>query len=134
MKFDKNSCLFGRINNKKFRIFPRDTETHQSVINFLTKRKYDFNTYTPINEKIINVIIKGLDHIDDADIVKENLVDIGFVPHKVQKHITGYMRKNEIKSNLWHIVLQPNTNVKELFKVKVIENAIVKFEFMKKPE
>lgn len=133
-KLPPSSCLFGRINNGKFRIFPRDCQTRQIVIGFLTKRKYQFNTYTPIDEKMINVIIKGLDHIDDPDTVKENLAEHGFVPNKIQKHVTGYMRKNDVKSNLWHIVLQPNTDIKALFAIRVIDNAIVKFEFLKKPK
>lgn len=133
-KFPQNSCIFGRINNRKFRVFPCDSETRRNVIDFLTKRKYDFNTYTPSDEKMINVIIKGLDHIDDPEMVKHNLAAKGFVPYKVQKHTTGYMRKNNVKSNLWHIVLQPNTDTNALFKVRVIENAVVKFEFLKKPK
>lgn len=131
-RIPSNSCLFGRVNNGKFRVFPADNKTRVILINFLSKRKYQFNTYTPTDEKIINVVIKGLDHIDDPDIIKENLAAEGFVPHKVQKHITGYMRKNQVKSNLWHVILQPNTDTKALFGIKVIENAIVKFEFLKK--
>lgn len=132
----QNSCLFGRVNNGKFRVFARDANTRTSLIDFLTERKYEyeFNSYTPSDEKMINVIIKGLDHIDDPEIIIENLTYEGFVPHKVQKRVTGYMRKNNIKSNLWHIVLLPNTDTKALFEIRVIENAIVKFEFLKKPE
>lgn len=58
------------------------------------------------------------------------------LPIKVfkKKDITGYMRKNNIKSNLWLIVLQPNTDTSELFKIKSIDHAIVKFDFLRKPK
>lgn len=83
---------------------------------------------------MINVLIKGLDHIDDAEAIKSELALKGFVPHQIKKHVTGYMRKNNTTSNLWLIVLQPNTDTKELFKIKAIDHAIVKFEFLRKPK
>lgn len=43
------------------------------------------------------------------------------------------MRKNKVASSIWHLVLQPNTDTKELFKKKNIGPHIVKYEFMRKP-
>lgn len=130
----KDSCLFGRVNNGKFRVFPKDAATRADLIKFIEGKNIGYNTYTPSAEKMINVLIKGLDHIDDANVIEEELANKGFTPHKIQKHVTGYMRKNNIKSSLWHIVLLPNTDTKELFGIKVIDNAIVKFEFLRKPK
>lgn len=129
-----NSCLYQRINNNKFRVLPMDIETRQKVIDFAKEQNIEYNTYTPSEEKMINVLIKGLDHIEDQNVIVDALAEKGFVPHKIQKHVTGYMRKNNIKSNLWLIVLQPNTDTKELFKIKSIESAIIKFEFLRKPK
>lgn len=130
----KDSCLFSRINNAKFRVIPRDATVRASVIEFLNERKNEFNTYTPSDEKIVNVLIRGLDHVDDEQIILDALAENNFVPHKVQKYVTGYMRHNKIKSNLWLITLQPNTDTNELFKIKAIEHAIIKWEFLKKPK
>lgn len=130
----KDSCLFGRVNNGKFRVFTNDAPTRLVLIEFLKKKSITFNTYTPSDEKMVNVLIKGLDHIDDSDAIKDALALKGFEPIKIQKHITGYMRKNNIKSNLWLIVLQPNTDTNELFKIKAIDRAIVKFDFLRKPK
>lgn len=129
-----NSCLYSRINNMKFRVIPSDDKTRTMVIDFLNKKKYNFNTYTPSDSKMINVLLKGLDHIDDVNVIKNELAEKGFEPYQIKKHITGYMRKNNSSSNLWLIVLQPNTDTKELFKIKAIDHAIVKFEFMRKPK
>lgn len=129
-----DSCLFGRVNNGKFRVFPCDAATRLDLINLLKQKEYKYNTYTPSDEKMINVLIKGLDHIDDEDTIKRELSAKGFEPAKIQKHVTGYMRKNNIKSNLWLIVLQPNTDTNELFKIRAIDRAIVKFEFLRKPK
>lgn len=129
-----NSCLFQRVNNTKFRVLPTDAQTRQKVIEIAKEQKFEYNTYTPSEEKMVNVLIKGLDHIDDSKVIEAALAAKGFAPYKIQKHITGYMRKNSIKSNLWLIVLQPNTDTAELFRIKSIESAIIKFEFLRKPK
>lgn len=129
-----NSCLFQRINNNKFRVLPIDTATRLKVIDLAKQQNIQYNTYTPNEEKMMNVLIKGLDHIEDESVIKDALAEKGFVPHKIQKYITGYMRKEKVKSNLWLIVLQPNTDTSELFKIRSIENAIIKFEFLRKPK
>lgn len=129
-----NSCLYSRVNNMKFRVLPSDAKTRSIVIDYLREKNYNYNTYTPSDSKMINVIIKGLDHIDDVDTIKCELAEKGFEPYQIKKHITGYMRKNNSKSNLWLIVLQPNSDTKELFKIKAIDHAIVKFEFLRKPK
>lgn len=129
-----DSCLFSRINNTKFRVFPRDVSVRTSLIELLEERKYDFNTYTPSDEKMINVIIRGLEHIEDEQVILDELAENGFVPHKVQKYITGYMRHNKIGSNLWRVTLLPNTDTSQLFQIKAIDHAIIKWEFLKKPK
>lgn len=129
-----DSCLYSRINNMKFRVIPSDDKTRTMVIEYLTNKNYNFNTYTPSDSKMINVLLKGLDHINDVNVIKNELAEKGFEPYQIKKHITGYMRKNNSNSNLWLIVLQPNTDTKELFKIKAIDHAIVKFEFMRKPK
>lgn len=129
-----DSCLFGRVNNGKFRVFACNETTRSNLIDFLKKKNYNYNTYTPSTEKMINVLIKGLDHIDEPRVIEDALANKGFVPHKIIKHVTGYMRKNDLKSNLWLVVLQPNTDTNELFKIKAIDHAIVKFEFLRKPK
>lgn len=38
-------------------------------------------------EKMINVLIQGLDHIEDSSVIKNALADNGSVPQKIQKHV-----------------------------------------------
>lgn len=65
--------------------------------------------------------------------IEEELKTIGIEPKEIKRHVTGYMRKNKVASSIWHLVLQPNTDTKELFKKKNIGPHIVKYEFMRKP-
>lgn len=130
----RDSCFFSRINNTKFRVIPCNATVRGSLIEFLTERKYQFNTYTPSDEKMVNVIVRGIEHITEENVIIDELSVHGFVPHKVQKYVTGYMRHNKVSSNLWLLTLLPNTDTNELFKMKAIDHAIVKFEFLKKPK
>lgn len=58
----KFACVFSKINKSKFRVFPRTSEMRDKVIEFLSDRGYNFNTYTPADEKYINILIKKHRH------------------------------------------------------------------------
>lgn len=98
-----SKCLYSRVNNTKFRVLPCDAATRDIVIKYLKEKKYEYNTYTPNESKMINVLIKGLDHIEEPEVIRTELAEKGFEPYQIKKHITGYMRQNGNKSNLWLI-------------------------------
>lgn len=87
------------------RIFTNGKDSKSNLITWLKERKYKFNTYTLADEKKINVLLKNADHIDDSTVIRANLAQSGILPSRVQPYVTGYMRKNKIKSKLWHIIL-----------------------------
>lgn len=130
--FPKGSLIFWRINKSKFRIFPKTSELRDKLIEYLSLRGYHFNTYKQQDEKLINILIKNTD-IDDAELIRDELVSIGIEPHTIKRYETGYMRKNGIESKIWHLILHPNTDTKSLFEKKNIGSHIVKYEHMKKP-
>lgn len=130
--FDIKTFYCQTVNKSKLRIFTNGKDSRSNLITWLKERKYKFNTYTPADEKKINVLLKNADHIDDSSVIRANLAQSGILPCRVQPYVTGYMRKNKIKSKLWHIILEPGTDIKALFKIKYIEGAVVSFEFLKK--
>lgn len=128
----KFSCTYAKVNKSKFRIFSNNKEIRQKIIEFLSDRGYHFNTYTPPDEKMVNILLKNTD-IEDADFIKEELLSIGIEPVKVQRHTTGYMRQNNVAPKIWHLILKPNTDTKVLFNKRNIGPYIVKYEYMRKP-
>lgn len=129
----KNSCTFTSINRSKFRINASDKEVREQIIQLLKERNIQYNTYTPKDEKMINVLLKGCE-TNEIAIIEETLQNNNIQPHKIQKFTTGYMRQNKTDSNIWQIILKPNTNTNKLFEIKTIDYWSVKWEYMKKPK
>lgn len=128
----RHSFVFGKINKGKFRIIARDSDVRQKIITFLKSRGYQFNTYTPSNEKMKNVLLKGCE-VDEESLIVDALARQNISPHKVQRFTTGFMRANNIQSRIWQITLLPNTDIKVVFGIRYIEQCAVKWEFMAKP-
>lgn len=119
------SCNFSKI-------FPKTNEIRNRLIDLLNESKINFNTYTPADEKMQNVLLKGTEISDKKDI-EEALNKNGIEPHKIQRFETGYMRKEGIQSNIWQIVLLPNTDIKSIFSIKYVAEWSVKWQLMRKP-
>lgn len=127
----KHSCVFNQINKSKFRIVPKDNTIREKVIEFLKTRGYHFNTYTPTNEKMISILLKGSE-ISDSELISDAIQKVGITPHKIQRYTTGFMRKNNIISDIWQIILLPGTDTKLLLGIKYIDSWSVRWEFMHK--
>lgn len=79
-----------------------------------------------------NILLKGTE-IHDMQTIKEALEKVGIQPHNIQTFETGYMRQNNIQSNIWQITLQPKTDTNTILNIRYIAEWSVKWELMKKP-
>lgn len=125
------SCIFTRVKKSKMRVLPKTVEVRNKLIDLLRKRNIDYNTYTPSDERMQSLLLKGTE-IEDAQEIIDTLNDHGIVPHNVQLYETGYMRKNNIKSNIWQITLQPKTDTNTLTNIRYIAEWSVKWELQRK--
>lgn len=125
------SCVFTRINKSKIRVLPKSIEMRNKLIALLRSKNINYNTYTPSDEKMQSVLLKGTE-IDDSQIITDTLNEHGIVPHNVQRYETGYMRKNQIQSNIWQITLQPKTETSTLTNIRYIADWSVKWELQRK--
>lgn len=130
--FPKGSLIFWRINKSKFRVFAKSLELREKLIEYLSSRGIHFNTYKHKDEKLINILIKNSD-IDDEELIRSELLSIGIEPHTIKRYETGHMRKNNVESKIWHLLLHPNTDTQALFEKRNIGAHIVKYEYLKKP-
>lgn len=127
------SCVFNKINKSKMRIIPKSTEVRDKLLQLLNDRKINFNTYTPHDDKMQNILLKETE-TEHVKTIEEALTRNSIIPHKIQRFETGYMRKNGIKSNIWQITLQPKTDTNAILNIRYIAEWSVKWEIMKKPQ
>lgn len=114
------------------RVTTKTTNIRKKLIELLQDRKIQYNTYTPSDDRMQNILLKGTD-IDNEEIIKQTLEKNGIRPHNIHKFETGYMRKNNIKSNIWQITLQPKTDTNTILNIKYIAEWSVKWDIMRKP-
>lgn len=126
------SCTFSKINKTKMRVFPKSIEARNRLIDLLNESKINFNTYTPADEKMQNVLLKGTE-INEESVIRDALSKNGIQPHKIQRFETGFMRKSGIQSNIWQIVLLPKTDINTIFNIKYVAEWSVKWQIMRKP-
>lgn len=125
------SCVFSRLNKTKMRVVPKTITIRNKLLDLLRQRNITYNTYTPSDEKMQSVLLKGTE-IDDSQDIIDTLNDHGIMPHNVQRYETGHMRKNKIKSNIWQITLQPKTDTNTLTSIRYIAEWSVKWELQRK--
>lgn len=113
------SCTFSIINKTKMRVFPKTSDIRSKLLSLLDERSIEYNTYTPLDQKMQNVLLKGTE-IDSEHIIRETLEKNNIQPHNIQRFETGYMRKSNMKSNIWQIVLKPNTDLNLIFNIKYV--------------
>lgn len=118
------SCVFTRLKKSKIRVIPKSIQVRNKLIELLRQRKINYNTYTPSDEK--------MQKISDSSIIMESLSEHGIVPHNIQLYETGYMRKNNIKSNIWQVTLQPKTDTNTLTNIRYIAEWSVKWKLQRK--
>lgn len=125
------SCVFTRLNKSKIRVFPKSIQVRNKLIELLRQRNINYNTYTPSDERMQSVLLKGTE-IDNSSTIINTLSEHGIVPHNVQLYETGYMRKNNVKSNIWQVTLQPKTDTNTLTNIRYIAEWSVKWELQRK--
>lgn len=126
----KNGCIFESINKTKVRVIPKDIKIREQIINFLKERQYTFNTYTPADKKMTSILLKGCE-TNEEEIIQETLNENDIIPYKIKKFTTGHMRANNIESNIWQIILKPETDVNQILKIRYVDHWSVKWEFIK---
>lgn len=93
------SCVFAKINKSKLRVLPKTIDIRKKLMEMLDKRKISYNTYTPSDAKMVNVLLKGTE-LSSVEVIEDAMIQNGIKPHKIQRYVTGYMRKNGVNSNI----------------------------------
>lgn len=97
----------------------------------LEEEKREYFTFTPKEEKVKSLILKGLDTDDDPEEILRCLKNsenenIEFI--SVKRFKTKHSIKNNYETALFIVQCTYNTKLSEIYKIRVVENRIIKWE------
>ena len=104
-------------------------DDRNKIINNLKNENIQFFTFTPKNEKPLNLILKGIDHSFDEN-------DITVALHKLSINIkvnsVFKMPSSNFYSTLWIVSITPGSDVNSLLNIKYMLHHAVSFSYKKK--
>lgn len=134
-KIGVNSFTINQIKNRdSIRIYPNSIETRRTIITLLKESNHNFHTYLQKEERRNCYIIRGLNGINDAELVRAEIIRAG-MPEDiiVMQHITGFQKANPtLKHNtLYKLIVSSTIEEKEIIKVKSLFGFMIKIEKLK---
>lgn len=110
----------------------------KKIMDVLSSKNVEFNTYAEKNEKRQSFIVRGLNYGDDSQnisFIGEALVEAGIVGQiEITRHLTGHMRRNlNAEHNvLYRFVIGHDENISGITGIKSINGFRVVIEKMRK--
>lgn len=129
-----NTEAYSLINTKsaiKFHLM--DMESHKQLIEVFQANKIEFHTYAIKEKQNKAFIMRGLptNYIQSTELL-EIFKSVGLEIISCYPFETGYSKNNNSNTNLWKIICGPETTIDDISEYKLICNASVKFEPIKR--
>ncbi|KAK2578867.1 hypothetical protein KPH14_001275 [Odynerus spinipes] len=126
-----------KINESKYSIFIQKLEDYKKVKNSLIENKIKFYTYTPRNEKVQTLLLKGLHSSCEPNEILAELKnsednDLKFV--KVSRFETTYSRKVNKLLPIYLVQISAESSAAKLRNIKYINYQVVGWERLQKKQ
>lgn len=118
-------------------IITQSDEDFKATIELLKSSDIDGHAYTLKSERKLNVILRNLcpsyDELDIERGIIESQIDVRI--HKIERYSTAKSKRQEYELNLWHIQLEPHSDLVSLLALKTLLNQRgIRFERMRRQD
>lgn len=121
-----NEYYYEILKGNKVKLQTNNIENYKKIKKTLDDNKVIRHTYTLEENKKYRVVLRNLHHTTEHEEIKTALQTLG---HTVENISGGFIKnKQDIPKNLFFIDLKKKDNNAEIFKTKLLLNAVVKFE------
>lgn len=120
------------------RIFTDDTDTMEAIMDWLSRKECEFNSYTERGDRRKAFLLRGIAYgndDDNVDLIRGALagarVDAAF--QKIIRFTIGFMRRNpnKVGAPIYQVVVAGNFTEQSISAISTIGNFSVRFERMK---
>lgn len=113
------------ISNNVIKIIPKSIECYKTIVTELDKKKTEFYTYKPKNERGFKIVMRGMHPSADTEVIKEELRNLG---HDVTNIWNIWNKNKNIRYPLFEIELKTNSNNKNIYDIKSLMYCKISFE------
>lgn len=121
----KEHFSFKSLNNNQIRLMVNKVDSYRTLVKYLEGRSIGFHTFQLKQERSYRVVIKGLHHSTPIEDIKAALLCLG---HGVRNVTNVRSRVSKEPLPMFFVDLDPQTNNKEIYNIRHINNAIVTVE------
>lgn len=125
-----------KITNKskfKSKLFLKDISVHEEMMQLLRDKKIDSYSFTPLEKKRANVVIRGLYFKTDLVTLKNEIdFNVPDTVDTVSKFSTPYSKKQGFDTGLFLVTLKLGRSLNEVTNIKYILNQKISWESPKK--
>lgn len=111
------------------RLVIKSVDSYRKVVKYLESTKKSYHTFQLKPERAYRVVIKGLHHTTPVSDIKAYLLSFG---HQVRSVRNVISRVSKQPLSMFFVDIDPNSNNKEIFNIRSINNAIIEVEAPKK--
>lgn len=128
-----NDFSLKKINKNKYAIYAFSILNYSKIKEMLGDIKCPYYTFTPRNEKVKTILLKGLDSVDEpTEIFKileeQNTEDMKFLG--VKRFVTKHSKANNYNTAIFVVQVTQNTKMNNVYNIKSIDNRIIKWEHL----
>lgn len=137
LKINKNDFYIKKISAQKYAIYMNNLENYNKTKLALENIQANYYSYTPEEEKVKTLVLKGLHEKENCDDILENLqinkpTKVNFV--KVTRLITKQSQKLNKTLPIYLVQIAPNSILKEIYNIKHLNNQVITWEKLNKNE
>jgi len=117
--------LLARVLTSGIKLQLNTPDTFRKAVQLLKSKEVHFHTYQIKDEKAFRVVLRNLHQSTPLDFIKDELSKHGF---KVKQVTNVLQNKTKTPLPLFFVVLEPESNNNDIFKINLICHSVVKFE------
>ena len=119
-----------KITSNKYAILTETIENYKKVKEILAETSCQFFTFTPKQDKIKTLLLKGLDSTDNPDEILKHLKD--YENEEIHfMNVTRFKTKNSIKNgydtSLFVVQIKPDSNLTKIYKITTLNYRAIRW-------
>lgn len=110
-------------------VYPSSSEQYRKFVIYFKTNQMSFHTYQLPDERSARVVLRGLHHSTPVDLIKDELINLGFQV----KSVCNIISRSKLPLPLFFVDFVPQSKFNEIYKLDKLLHTVIKVEDVRKP-